>query len=413
MIGNQNIINIDLPVSKSVLNRLLIISTICRDKVYFDEYSNCKDIRTLTDNLQILGWQVIRENDAFCLQQQTEVRSAGLKIIDSATALRFLVARLCVWDGISSELDASEQLAARPISSFLHLLRRMGAQITGENYPYQIYGKKLEGGSFSISADVSSQFISAILLVAPLFKKGLHLKLTGNIVSKGYIELTKKMMEKFGVKVNSGKDFFEVEKNSEYRWQGVYHIEPDFSSACYFWALGALSGQWIATKTETEGTLQPDFQFTRILSEMGAEVEINQREVRVRVGQLRGIEVDMSQMPDQVPTLAALAVFALTPTKIENIAHLKYKESDRINSVCQELSKLGVKIRRTENSITIFPSQNLNSQICFFSHHDHRIAMSLAIIKMKIPTIRILGSEAVEKSFPSFWTQFDRLKRKS
>ncbi|MCF7793011.1 MAG: 3-phosphoshikimate 1-carboxyvinyltransferase [Candidatus Cloacimonetes bacterium] len=401
---------IKIQASKSILNRLLIIATMMDKPLKFRNFSNCDDIRTMTENLFILGYNIIERGD-FLTISKTHDHSGKvqLSVRDSATAARFLLARLSVWEGLKSKLELTEQLQKRPLKTMIDALKKLGAEIDMESYPINIVGKNIIDHKISIDAGISSQFVSALMLISPELKNGLKIELENEIVSKDYINMTAEIMRDFGVDVIIHKDFIEIPQGQKYEQKEIYNVEPDYSSAAYFWAIGANSEYWIATEPISENSLQPDYGFLEILKKMGASVKIQNEMIWVKKGELHGIEFDMKHMPDQVPTLAVLAIFAKTPTKIKNINHLRYKESDRIKSIQSELAKLGVQLKYEEEHLIVLPCNKLNTSKILSSHNDHRIAMSLFILKIIYPEIQIDDLNCINKSNPDFLENMNSL----
>jgi 3-phosphoshikimate 1-carboxyvinyltransferase len=189
-----------------------------------------------------------------------------------------------------------------------------------------------------------------------------------------------------------------------------YQIEPDYSAACYFWALGALSSESIGVKVSSDNSSQGDFNFLKILKEMGAEINYEEGLISVKKSTLKGVRCSMKEMPDQVPTLAVLALFADTPTEIYDIDYLKYKESDRISSLCIELSKLGVQIYYSDGALTVHPLVSAPQKATLHTFQDHRLVMAFSVLTSMFPQITITDKQCVAKSFPDFFTELDKLK---
>jgi len=270
-------------------------------------------------------------------------------------------------------------------------------------------GKKLNGGEIDLQADISSQFVSALMLIAPVYKSRLTINLIGRLVSRSYIEMTAAIMQDFGVKCEFFKNKIIIESRQEYANPGIYEIEPDFSSAGYFWALGALSNKEVCISCVSGKSLQPDFRFLSILEKMGTNVNRASKSVCISRGSLKGIDVEMKDIPDLVPTLAVLALFADSPSQLRNIAHLKYKESNRISALVSELSRIGANIEFTDESLIIHPLCHQPAYVELDAHHDHRLVMAFHILKAVFPCISINNKEAVKKSYAGFFDDFNRV----
>lgn len=398
---------IKLEGSKSILNRILLISTMLDTPLKFSQSSTCTDIQTLIENLEKLGFQDKKSKDHHEISSNYSLlKKVDLFIKDSGTAWRFLLVRLACWEGLESTLNVSEQLLKRPIKPLIDVLINLGAEIEADSFPIKIRGKKLSGGEISIPADISSQFISSLLLAVPSLESELILKLEGNPVSTSYINMTLKIMRDFGIKFIYDRNVIRVPAGQQYRIDKIYDVEPDFSSACYFWAMGGLSQNWICTNNFSGTSLQADYGFLDILKKIGADVQIHPDRICLRRKNLHGIEIDMRDMPDQVPTLAVLAIFADSPTVISGIEHLRYKESDRISALIEELNKMRVEIKYEDDKLTIFPNLKINENVTLNTHDDHRIALALHILKFINPQIQISETDCFAKSYPNFLTDF-------
>jgi 3-phosphoshikimate 1-carboxyvinyltransferase len=394
---------IELEGSKSILNRILVISTLMDSPVRFSRTSTCADIKTMISNLERIEFQYQKCEKYFEISKSNQnKKNINLFIEDSGTAWRFLLARMAGWKNIKSTINVSDQLRNRPIKPLLAVLTKLGAEIDSDSFPMVVIGKQLAGGEVVIDADISSQFISALLLIAPLYKNDLVIKLSGKLVSSPYLKMTMKIMQDFGISTSWKNNEIRFPADQKYHYNGVYEIEPDYSSSCYFWAMGALSKEPIFTNKYNRTSLQPDYGFLRILREMGAEIEIKPDAISVRKKQLNGIKINMKEMPDQVPTIAVLAIFADSLTMISGIEHLRYKESDRIAALIEEFEKLNVKIKYSSGILSIFPNTKLNTKILLNSHNDHRIAMALHILKFRYPEIQITETNCISKSYPNF-----------
>ncbi len=402
---------ITLEGSKSILNRVLIISTFLRSQLIIQNISNCLDIKTILINLKRMGFKLEFFNNSLLIQPPDKISNKQLFFIkDSGAAFRFLLTRLAFLDGIKSRINVTRQLKERPILPLVEILNRNGAEIDFSEYPYKVIGKKFIGGDIEIPADISSQFISSILLTSNNLQKDLKLVLKGKIVSRPYIEMTLKIMKEFGINSEFIDNVILIPSKQCYRNIERCSIEPDFSSACYFWALGAINSGEIWIKSKLRKSLQPDYKFLEILKKMGAEIHFNKERIGVKKKKLNGVEVDMKDMPDQVPTLAVLALFAETKTTIENISHLKYKESNRIRSLLIEFNKIGANIKYTNDILTIYPLKKVPPHITLNSYSDHRLVMSFYILKSVFPYLKINNKNAVKKSYPNFLEDYKRLR---
>ena len=259
----------------------------------------------------------------------------------------------------------------------------------------------------ALDCRISSQYLSALLLIAPFAGQTVDIDVTHGLVSKPYVDMTLDVMDQFGVTVErNGYERFTVHCGQQYR-NGHFTVEPDCSQAGYFWAAAAITGADIKVSGTSLSSHQGDVRLTGCLEKMGCRVVQEKDGIRVVGGGLSGITVDMADMPDMVPTLAVVAAFAHGTTVIKNVAHLRAKESDRLSAVAAELSKLGVGVdcRADELRVT---GGHLKGAIVD-TYDDHRIAMSFALAGLKIPGVKIRDENCVRKSFPNFWSVFNRL----
>ncbi|MDP8203332.1 MAG: 3-phosphoshikimate 1-carboxyvinyltransferase [Candidatus Tenebribacter mawsonii] len=403
--------HISVEGSKSILNRVLIIASYLTEPIKILNPSNCLDIITMLDNLEKLGVIIDRSEDHWMVKPRKKLkRNAELFINDSGTAYRFLMARTAAISRSKYIITTSEQLKSRPIVPLLEILEQMGSTIVSKGNAKIVNGSNLKGEILDLPADISSQFISAILLIAPSYNNDLELFLNGNIVSRTYIDMTIKIMQDFGVIVDFDGSRIFIQSGQEYNNLNEYYIEPDFSSACYFWALGALSKSAVSTNTIEQSSLQTDFNFLTILKKIGAKIEVKKDVISVCRNKIKGITIDMMDMPDQVPTLAVIALFADTKTIIKNIEHLQYKESNRINALVEELSRIGANVSYNKGALVITPLNKIPGSITLNSHHDHRLVMAFHILKLIFPQISITGSPSVEKSYPDFLKDIKSIK---
>jgi 3-phosphoshikimate 1-carboxyvinyltransferase len=267
----------------------------------------------------------------------------------------------------------------------------------------------MKGGKARLTGRESSQYLSSLLLAAPYAGTEVEIEVDGSIVSSPYVDLTLEVMDRFGVGVRrEGYSRFTVPAGPGYR-PADYQVEGDASSASYFWAAAAVTGGTMATENVfPESSRQGDMSFLDLLEKMGAHVRKEARRAVVTGRKLTGIEADMSAMPDMVPTLAALALFARGKTAIRNVAHLRHKESDRLQAVSEEWLRLGARIEELPDGLIIEGSVPLNGALCD-PHNDHRLAMSLAVVGLRVPGIRIQNETCVRKSVPNFWALWDCL----
>jgi len=337
---------------------------------------------------------------------------------NSGTSMRLLTALASLGKG-RYVFTGTKRMKERPIQDLLDALIQMGASAHSVNNngcpPVAIKGGNLKCKKIAINCETSSQYLSAILLTAPFTKpftnpftkQALEINVAKGPVSRPYIDMTVDVMKNFGIEIIRDEyNYFKVQQGQTYK-AGPYFIEPDCSQAGYFWGAAAITGANIKVKGITKDSHQGDVHFTRLLEEMGCKVLHKKDGIRVIGGSLSAIEADMSDMPDMVPTLAVVSAFAKGTTVIKNVKHLKAKESNRLTSVVNELSKMGIEAKLTDTGLVIIGGIMHEAEIS--TYKDHRIAMSFAIAGLKVPGIFIKDEKCVEKSFPDFWNVFNGL----
>jgi 3-phosphoshikimate 1-carboxyvinyltransferase len=271
-------------------------------------------------------------------------------------------------------------------------------------------GRNSAGGIVKVDCGKSSQFLSALLLMAPRLENGLRIQVTRGPVSRPYIDMTLGVMNHFGIEVlRSGYNEFHVPGKQQYHAES-YEVEPDYSQAGYFWAAAAISGRSVKVLGTRPDTLQGDSGLLALLEKMGCTVSPHPDGIEVIGKSLSGIETDMSDMPDMVPTLAVVAAFAEGETRIQNVGHLKIKESDRLASVVKELNRLGIKAFSGGNDLVIRGGNSVAGRVR--TYDDHRIAMSFSLFGLRTPGIEIENERCVDKSFPNYWEAFEGLFRR-
>lgn len=396
--------------SKSIINRLLMLISYQKEPIIVSNFSSCSDISTMRDNFQKLGFHFddINSTDVQIFPPEEIPSRFNLFVQDSATGLRFLLARLASIPKRSFRISISEQLQKRPLLPLLQILYRLGAKLVLHQDSISIEGSQLNGGVYEIPGNISSQFISALLLLSPTLSEDLRLVITDEIVSQQYIEMTISLLDSFGIIVEKDDNSFFIRGNQEIQSLQKYNVEPDYSSLSYFWALGAISKNPITTAFYPQ-SLQSDYLFIDILRKMGANVKYEPNKVLVNYNHLFGIEQSMKSMPDQVPTLAVLSLFAESPTTIFDINHLRYKESNRLQALADEIRKLGAQVLLTDDSLTIHPLQTAPYNVTLKTYSDHRLVMAFSILKLVYPQIELDDTKAVKKSNPIFFRELNKL----
>lgn len=405
-----------VPGSKSITNRALLLAALADGESELSHALFSDDTVYMARALRQLGVGVDEDQGATLFRvcgTGGRLRSADRVLFggNAGTAVRFLVALVCLGDG-RCVVDGSERMRQRPIIDLVDALRGLGAQLdcpTGCP-PVTIHGVGLPGGRASVSGGRSSQYLSALLMVAPYARADVELQLTDGLVAKPYIDMTIALMQQFGVGVERrGYEWFRIAHGQRYRHQPGYDVEPDASSAHYFLAAAALTGGRVRVDGIGRSSLQGDVRFAAVLERMGATVTWDEKSVTV-VGpaQLDGIDVDMGDFSDTAPTLAVVAPFARAPVRIRNVAHLRIQESDRIAAVTGELRKLGATVHEHDDGWTVEPSALHGGEV--ETYDDHRIAMAFSLIGLRVPGVVILDPLCVGKTFPGYFEALESLR---
>jgi 3-phosphoshikimate 1-carboxyvinyltransferase len=346
--------------------------------------------------------QIVVHNDVSCMKEGIY----DLFCSDSGTTARFLLALICIVPGVKT-LGGSERLNERPIRDLVDALRELGARIDycekEGHLPVKVSSSSLEGGSVHLKADVSSQFCSALLLIAPYLPKGLTIHIKESLISKSYVHMTVGCMRDWGARVDGN---YTVPPQIGYRMH-KYVIESDFSSAAYFFAIAALTKSSIFVENINPASLQGDRKFLSLLEQMGNGVRYEAGGVYVRGRGVTALNVDMEDCPDQVMTLAVLGSFAQGVTQISGVRSLRVKETERVVALRNELGKMGIRVEDTENSLSVYGGSPKPAQIA--TYNDHRMAMAFAVAKFRLPELVICNPEVVSKTFPCFWNVLEKL----
>ncbi|MBI4569628.1 MAG: 3-phosphoshikimate 1-carboxyvinyltransferase, partial [Planctomycetes bacterium] len=339
--------------------------------------------------------------------------SGELFVAGAGTAMRFLTAALALGRG-PYRIDGDARLRQRPIAPLALALRALGAGVEfaddGERPPLVVRGP-LRGGAVTVTGAVSSQFLSALLLAAPCAPGGAAIEIEGPLVSRPYVDMTLAVMAAFGAggRWETASRLVVPPGGAGYT-AAEYHVEPDASSASYFLAAAAVTGGEVTVEGIGRDSIQGDARFVDVLEAMGARVDQNGVETRVHgpaVGAaLRGVDVNLAAMPDTAPTLAAIAPFAASPTRVRGCASLRLKESDRIAALVAGLARLGVQAEATEDGFIVHPGAPHAGEID--PRGDHRLAMAFALVGLRVPGVRVREPECVGKSFPGFWPRWER-----
>ena len=405
------------PGSRSLTNRALVVAAMAEGESVLESVGLSDDTLICAEVLRTLGIAVeVGEPQA----RMTVTGCAGrvppgpkeLFTGESGTATRFITALVGAGRG-RYRIDGSPRMRERPIQDLLDGLRALGVNaksVAGTGCPpVLIETAGLKGGRVRVGGGVSSQYLSGLLMAAPAADGPVVIEVGGDLVSKPYADMTLAVMRDFGVEVRrTGHTRFEVPAPAAYRARR-YAVEADASSASYFLAAAAITGGRVTVEGLPRTSVQGDADFADVLMEMGCEVEWTDRGVTLAGPErLRGIRVDLGAMPDMVPTLAPVALFAEGATVIENVANLRVKESDRLRALATELTRLGARVEEMPDGLRIEPPQKVQPAKVA-TYNDHRIAMGLAIVGLRVPGLRVADAECVAKTYPGFFEDLEHL----
>jgi 3-phosphoshikimate 1-carboxyvinyltransferase len=406
---------IELPGSKSITNRALVIAALADGESTLRGVLDSDDTRYMVAALEQLGFDVTPDwNDRTVrvvgLGGRIPAREGDLFLGNSGTSMRFLTA-LCAAGKGEFTLDGIDAMRRRPIAPLLDALQQLGIEavsINGDGCPpLRIRTLGIEPGAVEMRGDLSSQYFTAMAMVLPAASGPVSIRVLGDLVSKPYIDLTATTMAAFGVEM-SHADYHEIRVSygQHYRARD-YAIEPDASSASYFFALAAVSGGIVTVANLPPASAQGDVQFVDVLERMGCGIE-RKSEITVHgPARLAGVDVDMNAISDTVMTAAAIAPFAATPTTIRNVGHIRLKETDRLAATCAELQRLGLGVEERPDSLSIQPGQPQPGVVQ--TYDDHRIAMAFAITGTQADGIEIADPACVSKTLPEFWSILEGL----
>ena len=408
---------INLPGSKSVSNRALLLSALSQGKTRLTNLLDSDDVRYMLEALKALNIKYHLSDDlTIC-----DIEGVGGKLHsahplelflgNAGTAMRPLAAALCLADN-NIVLTGEPRMKERPIGHLVDALRQGGAKIDyleNEGYPpLHIHGG-FTGGKIAVNGSVSSQFLTALLMAAPLASNDTEITIIGDLVSKPYIDITIKMMAIFGVSViNNQYQTFVIKANQTYQSPGSYLVEGDASSASYFLAAAAIKGGTVRVTGVGKKSLQGDTQFAHVLEKMGAKITWADDYIECSRGELNGVDMDMNHIPDAAMTIATTALFADGTTTIRNIYNWRVKETDRLSAMANELRKVGATVEEGEDYISITPPAKLNHAE-IKTYNDHRMAMCFSLVALSDTPVTILDPKCTMKTFPDYFEQFKRL----
>ena len=406
---------VTLPGSKSLTNRALVIAALADGESLLRGALDSDDTRHMVGALVRLGFLVDWDRAAATIRVvgrggTIPARGADLYGGNAGTTVRFLTSLVALGEG-RYRVDGDGRMRERPIQDLLDGLRALGVEALSERGdgcpPVVIEASGIEGGAATVGGTTSSQFASSILLAAPHARRDVELTVDGELVGAPFVDMTLALMRRAGARAERSGPVIRVFAGRGYH-AGDMPIEPDATAASYFLAAAALLGGEVTVRGLDRSSVQGDVGFVDVLAAMGAEVRWGQGAVTVRGAELRGIDFDFRAISDTFLTAAVLAPFASSPSRIRGVAHTRRQETDRVAAVARELARIGVRVRESDDDLVIEPSAVHGAEI--ETYDDHRMAMSFALIGLKVPAIRIRNPRCVEKTFPDYFERLESLR---
>ncbi|TXR51984.1 3-phosphoshikimate 1-carboxyvinyltransferase [Reinekea thalattae] len=410
---------VTIPGSKSLSNRILLLAALCRGQTKVTNLLDSDDIRHMLTALKQLGvdYQLSDDRSECIVQGLAGPLASGqietLYLGNAGTAMRPLAAALCIGSG-EFELTGEDRMFERPIGDLIDALKPLGIDVEylkDEGFPpLKINAKTLTAAPIKIDGSISSQFLTAVLMAAPLLKQAITIEVIGELVSKPYIDITLNVMQQFGVTVeNQNYQRFVIDGEQQYVSPGDIQVEGDASSASYFLAAGAIGGGPVKVHGTGTASVQGDTKFANVLEQMGAKVTWSENWIEVSAdGPLKAIDLDLNHIPDAAMTIAVAALFAEGTTTIRNIYNWRVKETDRIEAMATELRKLGVRVEDGLDYISVTPSKEVHGA-AIDTYNDHRIAMCFSLAAFATDGVIINDPGCTAKTFPDYFERFSQI----
>jgi 3-phosphoshikimate 1-carboxyvinyltransferase len=415
-----------IPGSKSLSNRALLLAALAHGKTKITNLLDSDDVRHMLNALKLLGVNyILSEDRTTCVVEgkagplvnndESTGKEFGMFLGNAGTAMRPLTAALCLSAGSTFTLTGEPRMYERPIGHLVDALRSLGADITyleNENYPpLKIVGTGLKAGNIEIDGTISSQFLTSVLMSAPLADGDITITVKGDLVSKPYIDITLDLMSKFGVQVSHDNyQTFSISGGQSYQSPNEIMVEGDASSASYFLAAAAISGGTVRVYGVGKDSIQGDIRFAEVLQQMGANIVYAENYIQASKGELKGIDIDLNHIPDAAMTIATTALFADGSTAIRNIYNWRVKETDRLAAMATELKKVGAEVVEGEDHIEIKPPQTI-SAAAIDTYDDHRMAMCFSLAAMGNAPITINDPGCTAKTFPTYFELFSEITK--
>lgn len=411
---------IKIPGSKSIANRAILMSSLAKGKTKLINIPNNKDIYYMLKFLKKIGIKYfLSKNKKNCIILGSEKNFSIKKKINiftgnAGTVIRPLTSILSLYKN-NLILNGEKRMRNRPIKNLVEAIRQGGGKIRyieKKGYPPIKIQGGFNGGKIKIKSHLSSQFLTAILIAGPLCIKGIEIKVIGKITSKSYINITLKLMKKFGIKVkNKNFRYFYIKKGQKYISPKKYYIESDISSASYFLAAGLIKGKKVTITGVGKNSIQGDIRFYKIIKKMGGKIYIGNNFIQSKKSQLKGIKINMNSNPDIAMTIAILGLFAKDKTIIYDIFNWRIKESNRLETMKKEMKKIGAIIKTGKDYIEVSQLKKAK-KANIKTYNDHRIAMCFSLISLFDLPITILNPECVSKSFPNYFEELKKISYK-
>lgn len=409
---------VTVPGSKSITNRALVLAALAvNEKPDLYGVLRSEDTEVMLDCLRALGFSVDVDWDQGKVRIDSDsdrvipAAAADLFVANSGTTMRFLAAMVSLGHG-RYRLDGIPRMRERPVEDLLASLRQLGVRADSETGngcpPVVIESTGWQQSEVAVRGATSSQYLSGLMMAAAFAPHPVRIRVDGGLVSEPYVEMTYRMIDQWAGNITRPAPGVFATTPATFSGMEDYDIEPDASAASYFWALPAITGGRVLVRGLTRASLQGDVAFVDALARMGCAVEESADGIAVRGGALHGIDVDMNAISDTVMTLAAVACFADGPTTIRNVAHIRHKETDRIAAVATELRKLGAEVDEFADGLRITPRPLTGCAVD--TYNDHRMAMSLALVGLRVPGVVVKNPGCVAKTYPGFWQDLDRLR---